>query len=152
MCKWLFEWIAWRSRRWPLWLQPGIDPSHKSHNALDKYPIVRHFVTEMCTHAFLLQNDAMLYTGMMHCGICATLLLGVTSARVVFFFYTNWTGQGVCIHCYCHQNAIERETNPRDRKIRQYGWLVHFLEIILAKAAPSTGNFMCCRARIHGDT
>ena len=27
-----------------------IDPSHKSHNASDKYPIMRHFATEMCTH------------------------------------------------------------------------------------------------------
>ena len=27
----------------------SIDPSHKSHNALDKYPKMHHFVTEMCT-------------------------------------------------------------------------------------------------------
>ena len=26
-----------------------IDPSHKSHNALGKYPTMHHFVTEMCT-------------------------------------------------------------------------------------------------------
>ena len=26
-----------------------IDPSHKSHNAPDKYPTMHHFVTEMCT-------------------------------------------------------------------------------------------------------
>ena len=25
-------------------------PSHKSHNALDKYPTMHHFVPEMCTH------------------------------------------------------------------------------------------------------
>ena len=29
---------------------PPIDSFHKSHNALDKYPIMHHFVTEMCTH------------------------------------------------------------------------------------------------------
>ena len=28
----------------------GIDPSHKSHNALEKYPTMHHFETEMCTH------------------------------------------------------------------------------------------------------
>ena len=27
-----------------------IDPSHKSHNALNKYPTMHHFVTEMCRH------------------------------------------------------------------------------------------------------
>ena len=33
-----------------------IKPAHKPHNALDKYPTMHHFVTEMCT--FLLQNGA----------------------------------------------------------------------------------------------
>ena len=33
------------------------DPSHESHNALDIYPTMHHFVTEMCT--FLLQNCAL---------------------------------------------------------------------------------------------
>ena len=28
----------------------ALDPSHKSHNALDRYPMMHHFVTEMCTH------------------------------------------------------------------------------------------------------
>ena len=26
-----------------------IDPAHRSHNALAKYPTIYHFVTEMCT-------------------------------------------------------------------------------------------------------
>ena len=26
------------------------DPSYKSYNSFDKYPTMRHFVTEMCTH------------------------------------------------------------------------------------------------------
>ena len=30
-----------------------IDPSHKSHNAWDNYPIMHHFVTEMCTHVHI---------------------------------------------------------------------------------------------------
>ena len=34
-----------------------IVPSCKSHNALDKYPTVHHFVTEMCK--FLLKNGAL---------------------------------------------------------------------------------------------
>ena len=29
------------------------DPSHKSLNALDRYPTMRHFVTEMCTHVHI---------------------------------------------------------------------------------------------------
>ena len=28
-------------------------PSHKSHNASDKYPTMHHFVTEMCTHVHI---------------------------------------------------------------------------------------------------
>ena len=35
----------------------AIVPSHKSHNASNKYPTMHHFVTEMCT--FLLQNGAL---------------------------------------------------------------------------------------------
>ena len=27
-----------------------VHPSHKSHNALGKYPTIYHFVTEMCMH------------------------------------------------------------------------------------------------------
>ena len=30
-----------------------MDPSHKSHKALDKYPTVHHFVTKMCTHVHI---------------------------------------------------------------------------------------------------
>ena len=33
----------------PLYQQRWIDSSHNSHNALDKYPTMHHFVTEMCT-------------------------------------------------------------------------------------------------------
>ena len=28
-------------------------PSHESHNTLDKYPIMHHFLTEMCTHVHI---------------------------------------------------------------------------------------------------
>ena len=30
-----------------------IDPSHKSHNAWNKYPTMHHFVTEMCIHVHI---------------------------------------------------------------------------------------------------
>ena len=51
-----------------------IDPSHKSHNTLQKYPIMHHFVTEMCT--FLLQVSwCIVGYGTVHCGICTSLLV-----------------------------------------------------------------------------
>ena len=34
---------------WDLQAKCTPDPSHKSHNAPDKYPTMHHFVTEMCT-------------------------------------------------------------------------------------------------------
>ena len=46
-----------------------------SHNALDTYPTMHHFVTEMCTCTFLLQNGTLWDTGLVHCGIFATGLL-----------------------------------------------------------------------------
>ena len=58
-------------RQWGhLILIMAINPSHKSHNALDKYPTMPHFVPEMCT--FLLQNGALWDMGLVHCGICVT--------------------------------------------------------------------------------
>ena len=46
----------------------SIDPSHKTHNALDKYLTMHHFITEMCIYmhisAFLLK--------MVHCGAGAS--------------------------------------------------------------------------------
>ena len=32
---------------------PGIVPSHRSHDASDKYPKMHHFVAEMCTHVHI---------------------------------------------------------------------------------------------------
>ena len=31
----------------------SIDPSHKSHNASDKYPTMHYFATELCTHVHI---------------------------------------------------------------------------------------------------
>ena len=61
-----------------------IDPSHKSHNASNKYPTMHHFVTEMCTHVHIVVTKwcivghgigALWDMGLVHCGICATGLL-----------------------------------------------------------------------------
>ena len=54
--------------------------SHKSHNALDKYLTIFHFLTEMCT--FWLQNGALWDMGLVHCGICATGLRVVGSVSL----------------------------------------------------------------------
>ena len=53
----------WQSVSWA----PGIvaiDPSHKSHNALHKYPIMHLFLTEMCTRAHFCYK--MLHFGIWH--------------------------------------------------------------------------------------
>ena len=78
--------ITWRGSSLPVWhglaciiaAGPGpvrdrnlvMDPAQTPHNALDKYPTMHHFVTEMCT--FLLQNGALWDMGLVHCGIFAT--------------------------------------------------------------------------------
>ena len=31
----------------------AVDPSHKSHNSLENYPTMHHFVTEICTHVHI---------------------------------------------------------------------------------------------------
>ena len=72
---WIFIWIYLNVVRWiPAWCTT-MYPSHKPHNALDKYPTIHHFVTEMCT--FPLQNSALWDMGMVHYGIYTIgLLLG----------------------------------------------------------------------------
>ena len=61
-----------------------IDPSHKSHNALENYPTMHNFVTEMCTHVHISVTNwcivgygtgALWDTELVHCGICATGVL-----------------------------------------------------------------------------
>ena len=47
----------------------AIDPSHKSHNASDKYPTMHHIVTEMCTRAHFCYK-------MVHCGIWDCWIVG----------------------------------------------------------------------------
>ena len=46
-----------------------IDPSHKSHNASNKYPTMHHFLTEMCTHAHFCYK-------MVHCWIWDRSIVG----------------------------------------------------------------------------
>ena len=46
---WTLVSLVWRTA-FPMYhTWSVIDPSHKSHNALDIYPTMYHFVTEMCT-------------------------------------------------------------------------------------------------------
>ena len=55
-----------------------IDLSHKSHNALDKYPTMHHCVTEMCTfvHISVTKWCIMGYlSNLMHCGICGFITI-----------------------------------------------------------------------------
>ena len=49
--------------------QAHIDPSDKCHHALDKYPTMHNFVTEMFTHAHFCYK-------MMHCGIWDWCMVG----------------------------------------------------------------------------
>ena len=46
-----------------------IDPSHKPHNALDGYPTIQYFATEMCTRAHFCYK-------MVHCGIWDRCIVG----------------------------------------------------------------------------
>ena len=58
------------------------------HNALDKYPTMHRFVTEMCK--FLLQNGALWDMGQVHCGICATGLFCCNGYTLVKYSYKLW--------------------------------------------------------------
>ena len=51
----------------------SIDPSHKSHNAPDRYPTMHHFVTELCTHVYTSVLKCALWDeGLVYCGIRST--------------------------------------------------------------------------------
>ena len=60
-----------------LFVSNQIDTSHKSKNALDKYPWIHHFVTEMCTHVHIyVTNRCILWDmGLVHCRISVMGLL-----------------------------------------------------------------------------
>ena len=49
-----------------------IDTCHKFHNASDKYPRMRHFVTEMYTHVHIsLQNGVLWHMKLVNFGMYA---------------------------------------------------------------------------------
>ena len=50
----------------PSWSLPLMNPSHKSHNALNKYTTMHTFVCP-----FLLHNGALWYMELVHCEICS---------------------------------------------------------------------------------
>ena len=67
-------------------LEGEIDPSHKSHYALDIYPTMHHFVTEMCTQVHIAVT-----TEMMHCGIWDWCIMGfVNLVYSDMSFFAKW--------------------------------------------------------------
>ena len=53
-----------------------VEPSHKSHNAFNKYPTMHHFVTEICTYVHISATKIPLWDiRLVHCGIRATAKL-----------------------------------------------------------------------------
>ena len=65
-CQFSPKYLQQTPRRSP---SQAIDPSHKSHNASDRYPTMYHFVTEMCTRAHFCYK-------MVHCGIWDWRIVG----------------------------------------------------------------------------
>ena len=55
-------------------------PSHKSHNATERYPTMHHFVTEICTRAQFCHNI------MAHCGIWARFIVGFVRQVYCYMF------------------------------------------------------------------
>ena len=66
--------------------RPGLlNPSHKSHNALNKYPTMDRFVTEMCTHVHFCYR-------MVHCGIWSCYNVGfVQQVSILTQYFTTDT-------------------------------------------------------------
>ena len=57
--------------------------SHKSHNALNIYPTMHQFVTEMCTHVHISVTQWCNVTyGLVHCGIRA---MSLQHTALIFF-------------------------------------------------------------------
>ena len=90
-----------------------IDPSHKSHNALNKYPIMHYFVTEMCTHVYIsVTKWCIVGYGNGALWICATCLLACVLWTAVLL------AQPVCINV----NGLERP--PLGAVHRHQGYFV----------------------------
>ena len=75
----------------------SIDPSHKSHNAFDKYSTMHHFVTAMCTHVVLLRNGALWEMGMVHYGTWDTCIVRF----VLEVYYCLWLSLQCLQACCC---------------------------------------------------
>ena len=102
---------------------PGsIDPSHKSHNASDKYPTMHHFVTEMCTHVHIS------VTKMVQCWICATGLLQPTGLSHVT------SNQFKILCCQLGRKSLW----PEKLILHIFSLLwIHFFKLFIARQRPT---------------
>ena len=63
-----------------------LDPSHQSHNALDKYPTMHHFVTEMWQFCH----------NMVHCGIWDGCIVSIFAAGLLQQYTSSTSRLGKC--------------------------------------------------------
>ena len=83
--RWQYEAVRWSGRI------NTVDQSHKSPNAINKYPTMHSFVTEMCTVCtLLLQNCAWWDICLMHCGIWDRCIVGLSIPSIAPRCDENW--------------------------------------------------------------
>ena len=74
-----------------------INPSHKSHNALGKYPTMHHFVTEMCIYVHIsVTKWCIVRMVLVHFGICGTGY-GRNSLETVMNDRSNGNLNNICL-------------------------------------------------------
>ena len=97
-----------------------MDSSLKSHNALGKYPTVRHFVTDICTHMHL-RNWSIVGNGQVHRGICEIGLLYQVenyvrvmclSSQQPEMEWLSWIMHTLCALLYFHDDVIKWKHFP----------------------------------------
>ena len=94
-----------------------IDPPHKSHNALDKYFSMHHFLAKMCT--FLLQIGALWDRGLVECRICE---LGQLTKSQRWFSFTgaNFNATFSLLIKYKFFTAIPYNFHSRLHQLEQF--------------------------------
>ena len=74
-----------------------INPSHKSHNALGKYPTMHHFVSEMCIYVHIsVTKWCIVRMVLVHFGICGTGY-GRNSLETVMNDRSNGNLNNICL-------------------------------------------------------
>ena len=120
----------WVSGHWGGSFVMTTDQSHKSHNALDKYPTMHHFVTEMCTHVHIsvtkwcivvYGTGALLDMGLVHCGIVNLLLF----LRKFHFFFVC-----VCVN-HCAGIPIKSHATCFCQQLKSQNWVCDLLYVDL---------------------